>query len=196
MDSAREQTDSPDLNGTAWPIMSTSNGTGSKSGQGLLHKLFSRQASIPRLNNKSDMMDAPLYNVEDLTYSNFQVMPCPYIRPLENRLEPRVESAPRGHRRVVAGSAISKSRSKGESLRGAHSCPAINHMVETPECDLEASHITELAKVKLQGNIAAAATADSSHLKDWAYYIKCYSEVSFYTLLSDAACWWFVLCRC
>lgn len=188
MDSAWDETDSLESNGTALPAKITLNGPTSKGGQGLLHKLFSRQASMPRISNKTDVTDTPLDSVGHLLSSKLQVTPCPYIRPLENRLEPRLESAPRGHRRVVAGSIISTSSSRGDHLQGAYSCPAMNDMVDNAQSDVEASHLTELTKMKLQGNIAAAAAADSSHLKDWANYIRCYSEVSLCMPLSEVIC--------
>jgi hypothetical protein len=170
MDFLGEDPNSADPIGPLPSNISKSVNPGKKGSYGFLHKLFSRQPSIPKL------VTAGLDSADDLSHIDLEVMPCPYIRPLGNRLEPRVESAPIAPRRPLADSAMSISR-KEEVSRAARSCSSFNKADEEPDSNPSASDVMSLRSLMLREDIAVTATADASHLKDWNYYIKCYSEV-------------------
>lgn len=160
--------------------ISNSVNPGKKGSHGFLQKLFSRQPSIPKLVTaglEDQVIHSPFDSADDSSHIDLEVMPCPYIRPLGNRLEPRVESAPIVPRRPLVDSAMSISREEGEASRAARSCFSLDKADEERHSNLSASDVMSLRSLVLREDIAEAATADASHLKDWDYYIKCYSEV-------------------
>jgi hypothetical protein len=68
-------------------------------------------------------------------------------------------------------------RPKGESSRDAQSrLTAIDAGDESDDGSVNADAV-RLHNLRMRENIAAAAAAYVSHLKEWGYYIKCYSEV-------------------
>jgi hypothetical protein len=184
MDFLGEDPNSADQIGPLPSNISNSVNPGKKGSHGFLQKLFSRQPSIPKL------VTACLDSADDSSHIDLEVMPCPYIRPLGNRLEPRVESATIAPRRPLADSAMSISR-KEEVSRAARSCSSLNKADEEPDSNLSASDVMSLRSLMLREDIAVTAAADASHLKDWNYYIKCYSEVrlctSSYVGISNAS---------
>jgi hypothetical protein len=156
--------------------------TGRKASNGFLLKLFSRQSSIskPSSNEPDEALGyAASDDVAQLTYSGLKVMPCPYIRPLENKLEPRVERSNLPTRRP--GTATSTDRHwPGITSPPTHNGPSVQEQAGVDNGDSTISPDTmSCGSPRLCEDIAATATADPSHLKDWSYYIKCYSEVSF-----------------
>jgi hypothetical protein len=170
--------------------MSNTVNPGKKGSHGFLQKLFSRRPSIPKLVTaglEDQVTHSPFDSAEDSRDIDIEVMVCPYIRPLGNRLEPRVESAPIAPRRPLPNSAMSISRKKGEVSGAARSYlfldKAYSNLSESVGMSLRSSTLRE--------EIAGAATADYSHLKEWDCYIKCYSEVrlctSSYVRISDAS---------
>ena len=113
-------------------------------------------------------------------YSNdidFEVMLCPYIHPLGNRLEPRTEIAPLGPRSVVEVSGMVKSRKQEIPRCASRSCLSINKAYEEPYNNLTVSDFMRIRSSMAREDIAMAAAADANHLREWDYYIKCYSEV-------------------
>jgi len=122
-------------------------------------------------------MHSPFDSADDSNQITPEVMPCPYIRPLGNRLEPRVESMSMASRRLLADSAMSISRKEGEVSNAARSCLSFCNADEELHINQSASDVMSLRSLMLREDIAVAASADASHLKDWGHYIKCYSEV-------------------
>lgn len=184
MDFRGEDPNSADPIGPLRSNISNSVNPCKKGSHGFLQKFFSRQPSIPKLVTvglENQVIHSPFYNVDDSSHIDLEVMPCPYIRPLRNRLEPRVESAPIAPRRPLADSAMSISHKERDS-RATRSCLSLNKTDGEPHSNLSASDAMSLRSLMLREDIAVAATADASHLKDWDYYIKCYSEVRLCTL--------------
>lgn len=175
------------------PLRSTKTNSvnlGGKDSHGFLHKLFSRQPNMPKLASATleDQVDYPLLDKsEDSASRGLEVTPCPYIRPLGIRLEPRVENS-LSPRRPPADPTMSILRKKGESSRAAHGSLAPGKAEEQSQSGLSASDIMNLRSLRLREDIAAAATADSSYLKDWGYYIKCYAEVRLCTSTYVESC--------
>jgi hypothetical protein len=180
MDFLREYPISTDPISPLRSNISNSINTGKNGSHGFLHKLFSRQPSIPK-HVTSGLEDQSVHSLfdsaDDSSQIGFEAMPCPYIHPLGNRLEPRVESATLAPRRQPTDSAMSISRNEGEMPRPTRSCLSIDNADEESHSNLSASDAMSLRSSMLREDIAVAATADVSHLKDWDYYIKCYSEV-------------------
>lgn len=157
--------------------MGNSVNPGRKGSSGFLQKLFSRQPSMPKLVTaglEDQIGHLSLNNSTNSSNSNLEVMPCPYIRPLGIRLEPRVEN---GLGRPPTDSGTSLSRKKRESPGVAHSYLPIGKPEGDPQRNVLASDVMTLRGLRQRDDTAAAATAGSSHLKDWGHYIKCYSEV-------------------
>src|SRR5450432_1514532 len=152
-----------------------------KETHGFFYKLLSRQHNMSKLmaaQLQDELTGMKCDEVGEFSDGDQKIMPCPYIRPLKNKLEPRVESAPLAPRRPVAGSTLSMACKKGELSRAARSCLSLNEADGETRTDIAFSDAMSLRSLRLREDIAAAAAADSSHLKEWGYYIKCYSEVS------------------
>lgn len=180
MDFFAEDTASANSIGPFHSSTSNSVNPGRKGSHGFLQKLFSRQPSIPKnvtAGLEGQVIPCPFGNTADSNHIDPEVVPCPYIRPLGNRLEPRVESTPLAPRRLLTDAAMSISRKKGEVSLAAHSCLSLGNADKEPRRKLSASDIMNLRSLRLREDIAVAATADPCHLKEWGCYIKCYSEV-------------------
>jgi hypothetical protein len=144
----------------------------------LIQKLFSRHPT----SRKSPLTELEAELPKELgeaSDGDIRVTPCPYIYPLtSDKLEPRTESAPLIYRRSKAGSSMTLLRLKGESSRDARSRLTVNDVDDELEDGSLSAETLSLLNLRIREDIAAAATADPSHLKEWGYYIKCYSEVS------------------
>lgn len=161
------------------PIIETV-AAGMKGSHGFLQRLFSRQTSRPALstmNSEDEVNHMPLADPTKLAHDDLKALPCPYIRPLQNRLEPRMENIQKSHHRLVANSAKPTLRKKMELVHAAHNDPYLETAGESSEDDPAAMASMEIRRRQLREEIAFAATADVSHLQEWRYYIKCYSEV-------------------
>jgi hypothetical protein len=161
------------------PIIETV-AAGMKGSHGFLQKLFSRQPStsaLRTLDAEDEIKYTPLADRSQLTYNDLKVLPCQYIRPLRNRLEPRQENIQKSHRRPGADSAIPILRKKTEPARCARNelCP--DTAVKSNKGDPAVMDSIEIRGRRLRKEIALAATADVSYFQEWSYYIKCYSEV-------------------
>jgi hypothetical protein len=167
-------------NGSWRSVMTNSVNPGRKGSHGFLHKLFSRQPSMPKLVTVV-LEDQASYSsfdkLGDSSNRDLEATPCPYIHPLGIRLEPRVENAPLVPQRPLANSALSMSRKKEESSRSTHICLSLEKADEDQQDSLSVLDGMTLRSLRLREDIASAATADSGYQKDWGYYIKCYSEV-------------------
>jgi hypothetical protein len=180
MDFPREYSISADQIGLLRPNISNSVNPGKKGSHGFLHKLFSRQPSVPKLVTariEDWVIHSTFDSADDSSQIDPRVMPCPYIRPLGNRLEPRIESASMAPRPLLADSAMSISRKEREVSSAARSCLSFCKAGEEPHINQSVSDVISLRSLMLREDIAVAASADASHLKDWDHYIKCYSEV-------------------
>ena len=194
MDFPGENPNSADPTGPLRSNVRNSVNPGKKGSHGFLRKLFSRQPSIPKLVTaglEDQVTHSPFDGAEDSNNIDLEVMPCPYIRPLGSRLEPRVESATIAPRRPLADSAMSEARKEGEVSRAARSCLPLDKADEKFPSNLSESDVMSFGSLMLREDVARAATADASHLKEWDCYIKCYSEVRLCTLsyvrISDAS---------
>ncbi len=153
-----------------------------KPSHGFLQKIFSRQPSMPKLTTEGleNQVKYPQFDTDDnSSLVGLELVSCPYIHPLGNRLEPRIESAPLVH---------SISRKKGGGPRAARSCLSLDKAYEKPLRNLSVSDVMSIRSLTLREDIATAAAADASHLKEWDNYIKCYSEVRLYTPIHGEMC--------
>jgi hypothetical protein len=143
----------------------------------LIQKLFSRHATA----RKSPLTEVEAELPEELDEAgngDIRVTPCPYIYPLtSDKLEPRIESAPLIARRSKAGSSMTMLRLKGESSRDARSRLTVTDVDDELEDGSLNAETLSFLNLRIREDIAAAAAADPSHLKEWGYYVKCYSEV-------------------
>lgn len=161
------------------PIIETV-AAGMKGSHGFLQKLFSRQPSTPALstmNSEDEVNHMPLADPSKLTHDDLKVLSCPYIHPLQNRLEPRMENIQKSHRRLGASSVIPTLRKKAGPVRAAHSDPGPEIAGESSKDGSRALDSMEIRGRQLREEIAFAAAVDVSHLQEWSYYIKYYSEV-------------------
>ena len=161
------------------PIIGTAT-AGMKGSHGFLQNLFSRQPSIPALsttNSEDEVKHIPLADPSKLTHDDLKFLQCPYIRPLQSRLEPRVENVEKSYRQPGADSAVLTFRKKTEPVQTAHNDPYPETAGEPKKGDPAATNSTEIQRRKLCKEIALAATADVSHLQEWSCYIQYYSEV-------------------
>jgi len=151
-----------------------------KPGHGFLEKLFSRQPSQPKLITEifgDRTLQPGLNRANDSSQTESEVTPCPYIHPLGNRLEPRIESKPLTPRRKAEGSGRSMLCKRQEASYAACSLWPPNKAYDVSRANISASHVMSIRGLMRRENIASTAAADASYLNEWYHYIKCYSEV-------------------
>lgn len=145
----------------------------------LIQRFFSRQSNARKSSLAQVEPGLPEQHRRSNSNDDIRVMPCPYIYPLtSDKLEPRTERAPLGPRRSQAGSSTTALCLRGSPSRDA-CCPL--PVVGAADCLDEGSvgaDSASLLNLRIRADIAAAATLDASHLKEWSHYVKCYSEVS------------------
>jgi hypothetical protein len=146
-----------------------------KSSSGLLHKLFSRSSGTSRTKSSHTEDDSLRTSWESQTgscSSTVELAPCPFIRPLQSRLEPRIESS-QGFRRGPQGRITKVNAGPPDVDEDLFRDDESESGGEVPDSNDAIATRAQL----LWKEIASAATADMRHVKQWAFYIKCYSEV-------------------
>lgn len=153
---------------------------GKKPSYGFLQKLFSRQPGTSKIITEGleDQTRHTQFNSTEVSsLIDLKVMPCPYIRPLGKRLEPRIESAPLAPQRRGEGPGRLVSRKRQEAPCANRSYLSLHETNEVHRRNTPVVDIISVQSLMLRENIASAAAAGVNCLKEWDYYIKCYSEV-------------------
>ncbi|TAQ85306.1 hypothetical protein B7494_g6363 [Chlorociboria aeruginascens] len=157
---------------------------------GPIGRLFSRQGSRS-IESGTDYQNTLSSNPSpspppDLP-PDVQSMPCPYIRPLEHKLEPRNEPAPRGSRPSAAiTAALRMAQNRDEAIRILNSDISdgdLYSLLGTEICEQQeqpSSGINIDVKQQHQRHFIATMSAlDSSSISEWRAYIQNYSEGRF-----------------
>jgi hypothetical protein len=159
-------------------------------GSNLIGKLFGRQSG-----NKSVEMKSLKEETEELldpeTFLG-SITPCPFIKPLEHRLQPRIEPIRTRRPPSNAGSdavvsPITRARKRGETnaiLTGRVSDENLEAAVEEDDMNgttLEKGEscrdsltISDLQQIDY---VAVMASHQPDGVEDWRYYIECYAKV-------------------
>jgi hypothetical protein len=169
---------STDPIGLLRPSMSSSISRVRKPRHGFLQKLFSRQPGMPKLiteKPKNQTIHPQFDSSDDSSHIDLEVVPCPYIHPLGNRLGPRIESAPLAPRRAAVESGRSISSKKQEASYASYF--SLDKAYEEPHRKWSAPDAMSIRSIMRREDIALAAAADASYLEEWDHYIRRYSEV-------------------
>ncbi|KAI9746143.1 MAG: hypothetical protein M1818_000824 [Claussenomyces sp. TS43310] len=153
-----------------------------KGGNGLFNKLFNRQSSKPLVQEIENTDDVHNVDRDSDGGGDFIVTPCPYIRPLENKLSPRIEVSNRMPRTPTSYSTITSTFESGQVRRDAiwrQSPISLNEAVKHVDDEVASQKLMQLRDLSYGESVAAAAAYDLSYLRAWNYYIKCYSEGRF-----------------
>lgn len=167
----------------------------------LITRFFGRQAEIRVLREQAENVaevPAAVLDAQQSVALEGLVSPCPFIRPLEHKLVARCEPKPKAlMQRASVSSAgggnvtIAIARKRGEAnkmLTGRASRveqPSMFEIGTVPNLDGVSSiafHESNVsAHLRLQRDyVAALAGPDAHAVKEWKFYVECYSEVSTY----------------
>jgi hypothetical protein len=169
---------STDPIGLLRPNMSNSINRVRKPSHGFLQKLFSRQRGMPKFITETPenrTIHPQFDSSDDSSHTDLEVVPCPYIHPLRNRLEPRIESTPLATRWAAVESGRSISSKKQEASYASYF--SLDKTYEEPHRKWSAPDAMSIRSLMRREDIALVAAADASYLKEWDHYIRCYSEV-------------------
>lgn len=186
----QEVIDLPDTGVFLRPNTNSTSVTGKKQGgSNVIIRFFNRQNMAPKETRAAG--DFHEMETGQLTgeFTDLAISPCPFIRPLGQKLQARSEPflrRPAAISNHSASSAITIARNRGETsgiltgrLSGAH--------MDTSHCSDRQSYEEDAAKVSICANVEIArhreyvaikAAPRRTDVMDWRLYIKCYSEVS------------------
>jgi hypothetical protein len=153
----------------------------------LITRLFSRQTAVAKESEAPEPINDNEVEQEKPQVNELKVMPCPFIRPLGMRLQPRQEPSPLSHRGSIAkvSAAITVTRNRGETSRMLNSRLSVASRHSLVENELPPSKEEDGSKPSIDVQlaqqreyVAVTAAPDAYVVDDWRFYIRCYSEVS------------------
>lgn len=191
MAETREASDPLSVNGASLSskISSISTTSVKKPGNNKLMSIFfGKQSTMTKETPVSEMSSTDkLKQHEDPNDLGGLVTPCPYIRPLEHKLQARFEPRPRPKPASTAtastgGSAIAIATNREKANR------ILNGSLLSEETDSVTDLSTTEPGEELEGDIdsqisqqleyvAVTSAHDSEVVQHWRYYIECYSKV-------------------
>jgi hypothetical protein len=181
-------------------------------GSGLMHKIFRKHNS--KDSKAFESLSLGEEEVRDNFYDSFQerirsgelagvVNPCPFIRPLEHRLQPRDEQVQLSSRNSVSSeqiiSPITIARNRGEANRMLAGRISDEDLMAILEDDIPVdSKIEKVDKAKMEvyvhnalhiDTVAIALSSDDQGAARWQFYLECYSKVSLLGLCTLPQLW-------
>lgn len=164
------------------------------SATGLISRFFARHSTATKENNAGEMVHFSQDIQESALSAQLRglVTPCPFIRPLEHKLQPRTEPMRLMHRPSIAtinhdSSSIEISRALTKRvltnrLSDDDLAGTIEEVLQDDEDydyipdDITEEHITR--KIYQQQEYVAVLSAQNAlSARDWKYYVACYSKV-------------------
>jgi hypothetical protein len=153
----------------------------------LLSIFFGKQSTMPKENTVPEMSFLDKLKHQD-TANDFRglVTPCPFIRPLEHKLQARFEPRPRPKAASVAtastgSSAMAIAINREEANRILNSSllaqtDSVTELSTTEHGEGLESDIDSQISQQLE-YVAVTSAYDSEAVQHWRYYIECYSKV-------------------
>jgi hypothetical protein len=154
----------------------------------LIGKLFGRQSEIKPV----EPLEGETENLLDPETFLGSIKPCPFIRPLEHRLQARIEPIrsrrpPSNASSDVAVSPITKARKRGET----NAILAGRFSDEDPEAADREDYVNGLPREEFEGlpdnlsisdlqqieYVAVMASRHPDGVEHWRYYMECYTQV-------------------